>query len=57
MNVKNSNLIHVIEDADEISCNGGGGDMGHPMVFYSFGLKHSLRCGYCDRHFVKDCVG
>ncbi len=47
-------LIHVIEEADEVSCNGGGGALGHPMVFYSFGLKRSVRCGYCDRQFIKD---
>lgn len=54
MSTKYPELIHVPEDTDEVSCNGCGGDMGHPVVFYSFGMRREVTCGYCDRHFVKD---
>ena len=47
-------LIRVKSDAEIVSCDGGGGVFGHPTVFYSFGLKRTLRCGYCGRLFVKD---
>lgn len=46
--------IIVIEDnADEVSCDGGGGALGHPKVWYSFDGQDKVECGYCDRMFVK----
>jgi uncharacterized Zn-finger protein len=39
--------------ADEVSCDGGGGALGHPKVWYSFDGQDSVSCGYCDRLFVK----
>jgi NADH dehydrogenase (ubiquinone) Fe-S protein 6 len=53
MILKKPELINVVEDADIISCDGGGGPNGHPLVFYSFGQKKSVRCSYCGRIFVK----
>lgn len=45
--------IIVDNDADEISCDGGGGALGHPKVWYTFDSQDSVECGYCDRLFVK----
>ncbi|HRK97585.1 MAG: zinc-finger domain-containing protein [Alphaproteobacteria bacterium] len=36
-----------------VKCDGGGGALGHPLVYYSFDGKTSVRCLYCDRLFVK----
>ena len=46
----------VIVDADEktVGCDGGDGPLGHPLVYYSFGLKSEVVCGYCGRRFVKE---
>ncbi len=46
-------VIIVTADADEVSCDGGGGALGHPLVWYSFDGRTQLTCGYCDREFVK----
>lgn len=46
-------VITVSADADGVSCDGGGGALGHPKVWYSFDGKDRLTCGYCDREFVK----
>lgn len=46
-------VIIVADDADEVSCDGGGGALGHPLVWYSFDGGHAVTCGYCDREFVK----
>ena len=36
-----------------ISCDGGGGALGHPVVYYT--LKDGVaECGYCGRRFVFD---
>lgn len=46
-------VIIVDDDADEVSCDGGGGALGHPVVWYSFDGLRQVTCGYCDREFVK----
>ena len=45
--------IAVAADADEVSCDGGGGALGHPVVWYAFEGRDSVECGYCDRMFVR----
>ncbi len=46
-------IITVDQDADEVSCDGGGGALGHPKVWYSFDAVDFVECGYCDRRFTK----
>ncbi len=46
-------IIVVDDDADEVACDGGGGALGHPKVWYSFDGKDVAECGYCDRMFIK----
>jgi uncharacterized Zn-finger protein len=46
-------IISVAADADQVSCDGGGGALGHPIVWYAFDGASSVTCGYCDRIFVK----
>lgn len=45
--------ITVDADADEVSCDGGGGALGHPQVWYAFEGRDTIECGYCDRVFVR----
>lgn len=45
--------IKVEANVDEVLCNGGGGPLGHPQVWYSFDGKDETVCFYCGRHFVK----
>lgn len=45
-------IIVVSDDTDEVSCDGGGGPLGHPKVWYVFD-HDSVECGYCDRLFLK----
>lgn len=33
-------------------CDGGGGALGHPRVYYEIGDEGYAECGYCDRRFV-----
>jgi uncharacterized Zn-finger protein len=35
-----------------VKCDGGGGALGHPVVYYDIGEKDYVECGYCDRRFV-----
>ena len=47
-------IIVVPDNADGVSCDGGGGALGHPKVWYSFNGGDIVECGYCDRLFVKE---
>lgn len=46
-------VIMVDSEADGVSCDGGGGALGHPLVWYSFEGRDFIECGYCDRRFVR----
>ncbi|HEU4838463.1 MAG TPA: zinc-finger domain-containing protein [Micavibrio sp.] len=46
-------IIEVPADADQVRCDGGGGALGHPVVWYSFDGTDRVECGYCDRLFLK----
>ncbi len=46
-------IIEVDAHAETVGCDGGGGALGHPMVYYSFGTRDAVDCGYCGRRFVK----
>lgn len=46
--------VIVVEAGQEtVGCDGGGGALGHPMVYYTFGTQTEVVCGYCGRRFVK----
>jgi len=47
-------IITVDADADQVMCDGGGGALGHPNVWYTFDKQDKVECGYCDRQFVKE---
>ena len=44
--------IEVDAHAETVGCDGGGA-LGHPMVYYSFGTTEAVDCGYCGRRFVR----
>lgn len=42
----------VVVPGRKVSCNGGGGALGHPIVWYEMGDDDFVECKYCDRRFV-----
>jgi uncharacterized Zn-finger protein len=46
-------LVH----ARKVKCDGGGGALGHPLVWYDMGEDNFVECLYCDRRFVLDGDG
>ncbi len=42
----------LLVESRKIACNGGGGALGHPTVWYEMGKDDVVVCGYCDRRFV-----
>jgi len=43
----------IIEcESQTVGCDGGGGALGHPLVYLQMGDKTDITCPYCSRHFV-----
>ena len=38
--------------AQRVSCNGGGGPLGHPQVWLTLGTDGEVVCPYCSRRYV-----
>ncbi|MFC7334666.1 zinc-finger domain-containing protein [Rhodocista pekingensis] len=43
-------IIHV--DDATVGCDGGGGALGHPLVYLPLGAKGEVDCPYCSRRYV-----
>ncbi|MEL6980436.1 MAG: zinc-finger domain-containing protein [Pseudomonadota bacterium] len=44
----------VIEvTTDRVACDGGGGALGHPLVYLTIGETGDVVCGYCGRRYVR----
>lgn len=39
-------------DTLNVGCDGGGGPLGHPLIYIPLGRDGTGECGYCDRKFV-----
>ena len=52
-NMQPPEIVTVDAHAETVGCDGGGGALGHPMVYYSFGTRPAVDCGYCGRRFVR----
>lgn len=42
----------VTVETTRVSCDGGGGALGHPRVFLQIGPSRMVDCPYCDRRFL-----
>jgi len=46
-------IIEVDPDTQTVACDGGGGALGHPLVYLTFGDDETVDCYYCGRRFVR----
>lgn len=42
----------IVVTRKRVACDGGGGALGHPLVYMDMGDDSAVECGYCDRRFV-----
>ena len=42
----------IIIENSTVSCDGGGGQLGHPRVYLTTGTKDRIQCPYCGRLYV-----
>lgn len=45
-------LEEKIVKENKVSCDGGGGVLGHPKVYITLGSDGRAECLYCDQVFV-----
>ena len=41
-------------NAKRVSCDGGGGPLGHPRVWLHLGEEDQIACTYCSRLYVME---
>ena len=46
-------VVQISDDEKEVACDGGGGALGHPLVYLPFGNKSHVICYYCGKRFEK----
>ncbi len=42
----------VVVTMKKVACDGGGGALGHPKVWYDMSEEDYVECKYCDRVFA-----
>ena len=47
---KIGNQVHD-KRTTRVSCNGGGGALGHPQIWLTFGKDGTVVCPYCSKKF------
>ena len=43
-------IIHV--ETATVGCDGGGGPLGHPLVYLPIGRSGQIDCPYCGRRYA-----
>ena len=43
----------IYTEDHRVMCDGGGGALGHPRVYYEIADDGFVECGYCDRRFIR----
>ena len=51
-NTPNQSDAMELTSAHKVTCDGGGGALGHPKVYLEMGADDEVTCGYCGRRFV-----
>ncbi len=54
-NLQHSEIPHdvIVIEGHKVSCDGGGGALGHPVVWYDLVEDDVVQCKYCDKRFVR----
>ncbi|MBF0324729.1 zinc-finger domain-containing protein [Magnetospirillum moscoviense] len=42
----------ITVESASVGCDGGGGPLGHPLVYLHLGHDRQVTCPYCSRTFV-----
>jgi len=56
MTLKSENIADDVVRVTKrrVSCDGGGGALGHPKTWLDMGQDNQVQCKYCDKVFALD---
>lgn len=43
----------IVIESHRTACDGGGGTLGHPLVYLEMGEETRVQCPYCGRLFIR----
>ena len=44
----------IIEvQSDKVGCDGGGGALGHPLIYMTIDASGKVDCPYCGRRYIR----
>lgn len=46
-------LEKIYTNEARVSCDGGGGALGHPLVYLKMGTDGQVGCPYCDKLYIQ----
>ena len=46
-------IAQVDDELETVACDGGGGALGHPLVYLTFETADVVNCYYCGQQFAK----
>lgn len=46
-------IVQVDDTTETVDCDGGGGALGHPLVYLAFDNGDVVDCYYCSRRFAR----
>ena len=49
--LENKNQEFELVSEKKVSCDGGGGALGHPKIFLDMGKNNKIICPYCSKLF------
>jgi uncharacterized Zn-finger protein len=53
VSTKHREIKIVGEEINEVGCDGGGGSLGHPLIYLQFDGRRAVDCYYCSQRFAK----
>jgi|TARA_B110000114_G_scaffold182704_1_gene222531 uncharacterized Zn-finger protein len=51
---QNNKFEIISKDTENIKCDGGEGDLGHPAVYFKMTNEKEISCNYCNKKFIKE---
>jgi len=52
--MSDDDTVMVDPNTENICCDGGLDNLGHPSVYYTFDVSNKIICSYCGKTFIKN---
>ena len=52
--MSDDDTVMVDPNTENICCDGGQDNLGHPSVYYTFDVSNKIICSYCGKTFINN---